>query len=70
MQTPLDDLSEAEVLDRAGACACSAREAEVELLVIAHHWAVMHSADRLDPHQQRLPDLVKPLMCLNLDRRI
>ena len=55
MQTPLDDLSEAEVLDRAGACARSAREAEVELLVIAHHWAVMHSADRLDPHQQRLP---------------
>ncbi|WP_261819589.1 HNH endonuclease signature motif containing protein [Nocardioides sp. OK12] len=55
MQTPLDDLSEAEVLARAGACATTARQAEVELLVIAYHWAVLHSADRLDPDRARLP---------------
>ncbi|WP_341230037.1 hypothetical protein, partial [Nocardioides salarius] len=55
MQTPPDDLSEAEVLDRASACARSVREAEVELLVLTQHWAVLHSAERLDPQQRRLP---------------
>lgn len=55
MQTALDDLTEAEVLDRAGACATTARQAEVELLLIAYHWAVLHSADRLDPDRSRLP---------------
>ena len=55
MQTTLEHLSEAEVLERASDCARTAREAEVELLVIAHHWAVLHSVDRLDPQQRRLP---------------
>ena len=45
----LDEMSEDEVLDFAGACAEAARRAEVDLLRAAYHWAVIHSADRLDP---------------------
>jgi hypothetical protein len=42
-------LSEAEVLAAAEECAETIREAEARLLVVAHQWAVLHSADRLDP---------------------
>lgn len=46
---PLDDLTEAEILDRAGVCAETVRCAEVELLRVAYQWAVVHDPDRLDP---------------------
>jgi len=51
----LGDMSEDEVLDFAGACAEAARRAEVDLLRAAYHWAVIHSADRLDPAESRKP---------------
>ncbi|CAN5710060.1 hypothetical protein BH11ACT8_BH11ACT8_02390 [soil metagenome] len=51
----LGDLSEAEVLDRATACAETARRAEVELLRIAYQWAVIHDPDRLDPVESAKP---------------
>ena len=51
----LGDMSEDEVLDFAGACAEAARRAEVDLLRAAYHWAVIHSADRLDPAESGKP---------------
>lgn len=51
----LDAMSEDEVLDFAGACAETARRAEVDLLHAAQHWAVLHSADRLDPSESTKP---------------
>jgi hypothetical protein len=43
----VEDLTEAEVLDAAGACARLARAAEARLLVMAYQWAVLHHPDRL-----------------------
>ncbi len=51
----LDDMSEDQVLDFAGACAEAARRAEVDLLRAAYHWAVLHSADRLDTGESGKP---------------
>lgn len=51
----LSDMSEDQVLDFADACAETARRAEVDLLRAAYRWAVMHSADRLDPAGAALP---------------
>lgn len=51
----LDAMSEDEVLDFAGACAETARRAEVDLLHAAQHWAVLNSADRLDPSEATKP---------------
>ncbi|HEU5035633.1 MAG TPA: hypothetical protein VFT70_01425 [Nocardioides sp.] len=50
MQQPqLEAMTEDQVLEFAGACAETARRAEVDLLHAAYQWAVLHSADRLDP---------------------
>lgn len=51
----LDEMSEDEVLDFAGACAETARRAEVDLLCAAYQWAIMHPADRLDPVEAARP---------------
>ena len=51
----LVEMSEDEVLDFADACAETARRAEVDLLRAAYQWAVLHSADRLDPAESWLP---------------
>ena len=51
----LDDLSEDELLDVAGSCAETARRAEVDLVRVAYQWAVLHSADRLDPAEAARP---------------
>ena len=51
----IDDLHEEEILDAATRCAEAARRAEVELLVLAYQWAVVHSPERLDPEESRLP---------------
>ena len=51
----LEEMSEDEVLDFAGACAETARRAEVDLLRAAYQWAVAHCADRLGPAQAGLP---------------
>jgi len=49
------ELSEDEVLADAELCAITIREAEAQLLVLAHQWAVLHSADRLDPADASRP---------------
>ncbi|HEY0951461.1 DUF222 domain-containing protein [Nocardioides sp.] len=51
----LEEMSEDEVLDFAGACAETARRAEVDLLRAAYQWAVAHCADRLDPAEAGRP---------------
>src|SRR6478752_5352895 len=51
----LDDMSEDQVLDIAGMCAETARRAEVDLVRVAYHWALLHPADRLDPARSALP---------------
>ncbi|WP_344154624.1 HNH endonuclease signature motif containing protein [Nocardioides koreensis] len=51
----LDDMSEDQVLDFAGARAEAARRAEVDLLRAAYHWSVLHSAERLDPAETGKP---------------
>ncbi len=48
-------MSEDEVLDFADACAEAARRAEVDLLRAAYQWAVIQSADRLDPGESGKP---------------
>ena len=57
MQEPiaLEEMSEDQVLDFAGACAEAAWRAEVDLLHAAYHWSVVHSADRLDPAERGRP---------------
>ena len=57
----LVEMSEDEVLDAAGLCAETARRAEVDLLRVAYQWAVLHSADRLDPAQAGLPGREKAM---------
>ena len=49
------ELSEQEILGRAGAWARLAQRAGAQLLVLAYEWAVAHPADRLDPQQAGLP---------------
>ena len=51
----LEEMSEDQVLDFAGACAETAWRAEVDLLRAAYQWSVLHCADRLDPTQAGLP---------------
>ena len=51
----LDGMSEDELLDYADVCAETARRAEVDLIRVAYQWAVLHSADRLDPVEAALP---------------
>src|SRR5262245_6063377 len=51
----LEAMSEDQVLEFAGACAETARRAEVDLLHAAYQWAVVHSADRLDPAETAKP---------------
>jgi hypothetical protein len=53
--TALEEMSEDEVLDVADLCAETARQAEVDLLRVAYHWATLHSADRLDPAEAGRP---------------
>jgi hypothetical protein len=53
--TALDGMSEDEVLDFADTCAVTARRAEVDLILAAYQWALMHSADRLDPAEAGKP---------------
>ncbi len=54
-KTPLDDLSEAAVLDRAEVCATTIQQAEIELLEIAYQWAVIHAPERADLSKIGLP---------------
>jgi hypothetical protein len=42
-------MSENDVLAAAELCAVTIREAEAELLVLAHQWAIIHNPARLDP---------------------
>ncbi len=49
------ELSEEEILGRAGAWARLAQRAGAQLLLLAYEWAVAHPADRLDPQQAGLP---------------
>jgi hypothetical protein len=49
------ELSEEEILGRAGAWARLSQRAGAQLLVLAYEWAVAHPADRLDPQQAGLP---------------
>jgi len=51
----LEEMSEGELLDAAGVCAETARCAEVDLLLVAYQWAVVHCADRLDPAESSKP---------------
>ncbi|ANH37529.1 hypothetical protein I601_1087 [Nocardioides dokdonensis FR1436] len=51
----LEDMSEDQVLDAASRHADLLQRSEVGLLEVAYQWAVLHSVDRLDPHQARLP---------------
>jgi hypothetical protein len=51
----LDAMSEEEILDAAGGCADAIRRAESDLIVLAHQWAVLHSADRLAPARAGWP---------------
>ncbi|MCW2842371.1 MAG: hypothetical protein JWN22_287 [Nocardioides sp.] len=48
-------MSQDEVLGFAGACAETARRAEVDLLRAAYQWSVLHPADRLDPAESKKP---------------
>ncbi len=43
------EMGEDDVLAAAESCAEAIREAEAELLVLAHQWAVLHDPARLDP---------------------
>src|SRR5262245_50595522 len=54
-ETQLEAMSEDQVLEFAGACAETARRAEVDLLHAAYQWAIIHSADRLDPAEAAKP---------------
>ena len=46
----MSDLVEEQILRRAAACADAQRRAGVELLVLAHEWAVAHPVQRLSVH--------------------
>jgi hypothetical protein len=48
-------MSEEQILDAAGACAETIRDAETELLRLAYEWAVVHPANRLDPVEADKP---------------
>jgi hypothetical protein len=45
----LEEMGEDELLAFAESCAEAARVAEVNLLRVAHQWAIAHHPDRLDP---------------------
>ncbi|WP_296607494.1 HNH endonuclease signature motif containing protein [Nocardioides sp.] len=49
-QLALEEMSEDQVLDFAGACADTVWRAEADLLRAAYQWSVIHTADRLDSH--------------------
>ena len=49
------ELGQDEVLAAAESCAVRIRQAEAELLVLAHQWAVLHPVDRLDPAEAGKP---------------
>lgn len=51
----LDDLGEVDFLDLVESRARAQREAEVDVLRLAFHWAVRHPADRLDPVESKKP---------------
>lgn len=51
----LEAMSEDQILDAAGGCADAIRRAEAELIELAYQWAVLHSADRLDPAEAGRP---------------
>ncbi|ABL81536.1 DUF222 domain-containing protein [Nocardioides sp. JS614] len=51
----LADLSEERILDLAGACSETIRDAETELLRLAYQWAIVHPANRLDPVEADQP---------------
>ncbi|MDF1604209.1 DUF222 domain-containing protein [Nocardioides sp. YIM 152315] len=55
MSQALDAMTEDQVLEFAGTCAETARRAEVDLLRAAYQWAVLHSANRLDPAETVKP---------------
>lgn len=40
---------EERILDAAGVCAATIRDAETDLLRLAYEWARLHPANRLDP---------------------
>src|SRR5262245_37718020 len=54
-ETQLEAMTEDQVLDAATACAEIIREAETDLLRLAYQWAIIHSADRLDPAEAAKP---------------
>ncbi|MBZ5737937.1 13E12 repeat family protein [Nocardioides mangrovi] len=60
MAAPLEEMCEDEVLDFADVCAEAARRAEVDLLRAAYQWAVLHSAERLDPAESAKPGRERP----------
>lgn len=51
----LEAMTEDQILDAAGCCADTIRDAETDLLQLAYQWAIVHSADRLDPATSALP---------------
>src|SRR5690242_11304012 len=51
----LDAMTEDDLLDFADQRAETARRAEVDLLRVAFHWAVLHHPDRLDAREADLP---------------
>src|SRR5262245_24255733 len=60
--TELSEMSEDEVLDAAGVRAAAITRAEIELIELAYHWAVLHSPERLDPAESALPGREKATM--------
>lgn len=54
-QAELEAMTEDEVLDTATATADAIWQGEVAMLRIAYQWAVLHSADRLDPAEAAKP---------------
>ena len=59
-ETRLEAMSEDQVLEFAGACAETARRADVDLLRAAYQWALAHAADRLDPAIAARPGRERP----------
>jgi len=53
--TPLDEMSEDDLLACADACAETIRTAEVDLLQIAYQWAITHHPGRIDPSDADRP---------------
>jgi hypothetical protein len=55
VETALEAMDEAQLLEHADSCAETARKAEVDLLRVAYQWAVVHDPGRLDPAGAKRP---------------